>query len=431
MYGLLFVCVSTSNAWGPYPESSQGEIFRFDKIALFGEAKIYQIFAGLFFLILFYAKFGPAARGSILGDRSYLKNIFLLYFFGVSALMYMTMHFKDIEPQGLGIGPFLRLFVYFAVVFYVQDIFLRNKKGKQLTGIVTGLEVLLLYRCFYTITKYILSLGIHSPFGSGVRMGFENDFADFFVLLFIIALVRLLFDRDSSAKLRLLHISGIFASCLVGILSLRRYFWIELLMATVIITFLHYRSNRTQFAKRVAVSCCSTALVLGSILFVGPGSLTKNKYTGRLMTCLTLVNPQFASEHGTDTGHRAEIADGWHNVKNHWLLGITPFGHAKVERGETAGWQHGLFVHNAYLHVWLLYGLAGFVLFVLLYIKSLKLGHFVFFKQKNLLGLILITFLACQMVKNIVWPTAILFTNVTIIYIFLISLVLKASRSRI
>ena len=428
MFSLLFVCVSTSTTWLPYPAAAQGEILRFDKIKLFGEAEIYHLFAALFLLVLFCVKFGPTARGRILGDRNYLKDIFLLYFIAVNVLMYFTMHVKNIRLQGLGVGPLLPFVVFFAVVFYVQDIFLRNKNSRQLAGILTGLEVLILLRCFYTIVKFSLSLGMPSPFGGGARMGIESDFADFFVLLFTIALVRLLFDKDTSVKLRLLHILAIVASSSVGILSFRRYFWAELLAATGIILFFHWRRNRIDFNKKAAAVCCSTALILGSVLCMGADKAVDNRYIGRLLTVLTLVNPQFASQHGTDTGHRAEIADGWRNVKGNFVLGITPFGHDKMQRTETAAWQHGLFVHNAYLQVWLLYGLLGFVLFVMLYLKSLKLGHTLFFRLNNPLGLILVTFLVCQMLKNIVWPTAIVVVNVTIVYILLISLALRASR---
>ncbi len=431
MYCLLLVCVATSNTWEPYPETAEGEILRLDTIRLFGEARVYHLFAALLLIVLFFVKFRPNSKERLLGETNYVKTIFLLYFTAGSILMYLTIHVKNVELQGLGVGPMMQLFVYFTVAFYVYDIFLKGKHSKQPANALTVLEVLILSRCFYTIIKFLLGLGQPNIFGPGARMAPESDFADFFVLLFVIALVRLLFAGHESVKLKLLHLIAVSASSFAGLLSFRRYLWGELLLATVIITFVHYRSNRTPFAKRVAVSCCTTALILGSILFFGPGRLTENKYTGRLITCLTLLNPEFASEHGTDTGHRAEIVDGWHNVKRHWLLGITPFGHDKIERGETAGWQHGLFVHNAYLQVWLLYGIGGFVLFMLLYVKSLKLGYFVFYKLKNQLGLILITFLACQMAKNVVWPTAIVFTNVTIIYIFLISLTLKASRSRI
>ncbi|MHC4165708.1 MAG: O-antigen ligase family protein [Planctomycetota bacterium] len=428
MFSLLFVCVTTSNTWLPYPAAAQGEMLRFDKIKLFGEAEIYHLFAALFFLILFCVKFGPAARGTILGDRNYLKDIFLLYFIAVNALMYFTMQVKNIELQGVGVGPFLPFFVFLTVVFFVQDIFLRNKNSRQLGNILTALEVLILLRCFYTIVKYTLSLGIESPFGGGARMGAEDDFADLFILLFTMALVRLLFDKGAGVRLRLLHISAIVSSSCVGVISFRRYFWAQLLAATGIILLFHWRRNRVNFNKKAAILCCLMALILGSILVVGTDKAVDNRYVGRLLTVLTLVNPQFASRHGTDTGHRAEIADGWHNVRRNILLGITPFGGAQIERFETAAWQSGLFVHNAYLQVWLLYGLLGFVLFAMLYLKSLRLGYTLFHELKDPLGLILIAFLLCQMLKNIVWPTSIVFVNVTIVYIFLISIALRVSR---
>lgn len=428
MYGLILVCVTTSHSWEPYPQAADGELLRLDKIRLFGEARIYHLFAGLLLIALFWAKFGPCGRRNVTRDGSYLKKIFLLYFVPVNALVYLTMSIKNIELQGLGVGPMMQLFVYFTVAFYTYDIFLKRKNNVQLAHAVTVLEVLILLRCFYTIFKYLLGLGAPNVFAAGARMGIESDFADFFVLLFIIGLVRLFFGARESARVRILHMTAVAASSVVGILSFRRYFWAELLLALAIISVCHYRFNRIYFTRKIAMACCAAALMLASILIVGPGRFVDNKYVGRLITCLTLVNPQFASEHGTDTGHRAEIREGWHNVRKNWLLGITPFGHARIERTETASWQHGLFVHNAYFQVWLLYGLAGFILFMWLYLKSLKVGYVVFFKLKNQLGLILITFLACQMVKNVVWPTAIIFTNVTIIYIFLISIVLKASR---
>lgn len=427
-YIFLFVCINTSHIWFTFPETSQGEITRFDKILLFGEANIFHLFAGLLFLILLCNKLGPNNDRNILGDRNYLKYIFLAYFIPVNILMYYTMYIKEITLQGLGVGPFLLLFIYVVVTFYVQDIFLKNKDGKQLSNILTVLEILILCRCFYSIVKYLLGFGAAAIFGGGVRLGTEDDFADYFVLLFVIALVRLLFSKNENRQYRILHILGLIASSLVCVFSFRRYFWAEILIASIIILFFHYRLNKVVFTKKVIGICCLISLIIGSILFVGPDRIADNYYVGRLLTCLTLIAPRFDSQYGTDTGHREEIKDGWHNVKKNWLLGITPFGHEKIQRFETAAWQAGLFVHNAYLQVWLLYGLLGFILFILLYVKSLWLGYIVFLKLKNKLGLILIAFLVSQCIKNIVWPTAILFTNVTIIYIFLISIVIKASR---
>ena len=428
VYSLLFVCISTSNSWSPFPETSTGEILRFDKILLFGEANIYHLFAGLFFLILFYVKLGPNNDRNILGERNFLKNIFWAYFIPVNILVYLTVYMKGITLKGLGVYPVMTFFVYLVVVFYIQDIFLRDKDRKQLSNILTVLEIFLLYRCFYSIIKYLLGFGLAGLFGWGVRLGTENDFADFFVLLFIIALVRLLFGRNEGVKYRILHIISIITSSCLCVFSFRRYFWVEVLAATSIILFFHSRFNKVVFTKKVAVACCLIVLMIGSVLLAGPDRIADNYYVGRLLTSLTLVSPRFDSQYGTDTGHRAEIADGWYNVKTNWLLGVTPFGHEKIKRFESAIWQYGLFIHNAYFQVWLFYGLLGVILFILLYVKSIQLGYHVFLKFKNEIGIVLISFMVAQMLKNIVWPTAIVNINLTIIYIFLISFVLRIKR---
>ena len=82
-------------------------------------------------------------------------------------------------------------------------------------------------------------------------------------------------------------------------------------------------------------------------------------------------------------------------------------------------------IHNGYLLHWFQYGLIGVILYITLYLKSLHLGYSVFVKFKNPTGLILFTFIICQMAKCVVWDTVIIQTNVTIIYIFIISLVIK------
>lgn len=428
MYSLLFVCIFTSNNWIPYPLGAQGEIFRFDRILLFGQANIYHLFGGVFFLIVFFVKFGPNSDRDILGEKNYLKNIFWIYFIPVNILIYFTVYIKNITLKDLGVSPIIFFFTYLIIIFYVQDIFLKNKDSKQLNNILTIFELLILFRCCYSIIKYLLGLGTRNPIIGGVRLGQENDFTDFFILLFIIALTRLLFGKNENKWNRILHILGIITSSCVAIFSFRRYFLIELLIATAIISFFHYRLNVVNFNKKIIAVCLSVVFIIGMILFLGPNRLTHNYYIGRMLSSLSLLSYKYESQYGTGTGHREEIRDGWYNVKKNWLLGVTPFGIEKIQRFETREWQTGYFIHNGYLQVWLIYGLLGFILFIFLYFKSLQLGHIVFFKFNNKLGLILIAFIACQMVKNVVWPTAIRFINITIIYIFLISLVLKAKR---
>lgn len=425
-YCFLFVCIFTSNNWIDLSRlySSQGEIFRFDRVLLFGQANIYHLLGVLFFIILFFVKFGPNNERNILGDRNYLKGIFIIYFIPVNLLLYFAVYTKGIILKDLGVSPIILFFVYLSATFYIQDIFFKKKSDQQVINILTALEALILFRCCYSIIKYLLGFGASNPFMGGIGVGAEDDFADFFILLFIIALTRLLFSKNESRKMKIFHISGIITSSYVAIFSFRRYFWSELLIAIGVIFFFHVRYNKVNINKKIIVICLFTVAIMGSILLLG-NKLTHNYYIGRLLTSASLLDSGYTSKYGTDSGHADEISDGWYNVKNNWMLGITPFGDEKMRRFKSASWQKGLFVHNAYLCVWLQYGFLGFVLFILLYIKSLKLGYFAFFKLKNYLGLILLTFMLCQMVKNFVWPTAITNINTTVIYIFLISLVLK------
>jgi len=426
-YFILFISLYTSINWHISSELTKGEIFRFDKILLFGQVNIYHLFAGLFFLIIFLKKFDPRNSRYFRFDKNFLKNIFWLYFIPVNMLLYWTIYIKNISLEDLGIAPFVRFFVYLIVTYYIQDIFFEKKDDNKLINVITSLEILILSRCCYSIVKYILGFGARNPITSGVRIGTEDDFADFFVLLFIISLTRLLFGKEETKKIRMLHFGGVVSSLYVGLFSFRRYFWAELLIALGII-LIFYSSKRLDFNKKVIIACGVFTLIIGCFMFLGGKKILNNYYIGRFLTSFSLLNHNFESQYGTVTGHRAEIADGWYNVKNNWVLGVTPFGKEKIRRFETRAWQKGFYVHNAYLLVWLRYGLLGFILFVFLYLKSIHLGYIVFFKLKNYIGLILFTFLICQVIKNIVWTTAIIHMNTTIIYIFLISFALKIQK---
>lgn len=431
MYLFLFVCINTSTTWTGWvltQASAQGEIFRFDKILVLGQANIYHLFAVLFFLIVFLLKFRPNNYQKTISDKNYLKNIFWIYGIIINILVYLTVYIKGLQLDDLGIGTIVLFFIFLSSTYYIQDVFLMNKNRGKLSKILTIVEAIILFRACYTIVKYLLGLGAFNPVTGGLRLGEEADFADFFILLFVIALTRLLFAKDESKEERMLHIGGIIASSSIAIFSFRRYLWIEFLIAPVIILLTYYRFNKINLNKIIIVCSLISALAMGAIIYIGPDRLSKNYYIGRLLSVMSIVNSKFESQYGTDMGHSDEIKDGWYNVKRNWLLGLTPYGQSAMIRFKTKMWQSGMFVHNAYLLVWLQYGLLGLILFLFLYFKSLQLGYFMFINYQNKLGLILFTFMTCQMAKNLVWSTAITSINVTIMYIFLISLTLRAKR---
>jgi hypothetical protein len=424
MYLFLYIAFFTSSRWGAMPFLAVGELIRFDRILLFGQANIYFLFAVLFALIVFFYKFGPHGEGLERGQGNYLKTVFWLYFIPVDILIYLTVYIKDVPLEDLGVRPIVRFFIFLCIVYYVQDVFFKYKKREQLNNILTALQVLILARCVYSIVKFLFGVGYFLQFLGRLRIGQENDFADLFMLLFIISGVRLLFEDNKGEKIRLLHYAGLVCTFYVIVLSFRRYLWVEFVVAVTIIVFVYNRYHRFNWAKTILSTCIVLFFLSSLFLIVGPGRITDNPYVGRLLTSLSLFNSSFESQYGTDTRHPDEIKEGWENVKDNWLLGVTPYGGKLMRRRRTTV-HDSAYVHNAFIGVWLAYGLFGVIIFVFFYVKTLKLGIEMFFEHQHWIGLVLFTFIVCQLTKNIVWDTFIMQTNVTIAYIFLISWILK------
>ena len=434
LFSFLFVCLFTSSSWTGYilhQGSAEGEIIRFDKILLFGQANIYHIFAGALFIVLFFSKFKAKNFSDIWGENNFLKNIFILYFIPVNALIYITIVIKNIEINDLGVESIAIFFIYIVSTFYIHDIFFKNKNNKQLQKILIIIEVLILIRCLYSIIKYHLGFGTENSLVGGTRLGTEEDFSEFFILLLIIALTRFLFKVDEKNYIKLIHIIAIFAASYVAIFSFRRYFWVELIAAISVILFYYYHknwnTNRSKVIKRIIIINLNLLLIICSIMYFGTDKIMNNYYIGRFLTVFSMLDTNYESKYGTRMGHVEEIEDGWHNVKKNWLLGVTPFGENLIERPKTNSWQTGLYVHNAFLGMWLVYGLLGLVLYISLYYKAIKLSRNTFNRYNNHLGLILLTFLICQLLKNIIWQTIISNINLTIVSIFLILLISKSS----
>ena len=422
----MFVCIFTSHQWGYKSLSGMGEIIRFDKIQLFGRFNIYHLFTILFFIILFFVKYNQ--NRDVFCTRNYLKYIFLMYLIPVHILLYITIYIKKIHLDNLGTASIRTFFVYFVATYYIQDVFLKNKNYKQLFDILKVLEIFIFLRCCYSIIKYLIGYGYQDSLLEGRRLGYENDFADFYILLFIMALTNLLLNENNGRRINRLHILSLITSSIVIIFSFRRYFWVEFIAAIVIVLIAYCRSHRVNMGKLFISVCFLIVIVTNLILFVGVTKLTNNYYIGRFMSVFSLVDEKYNSQYGTKTGHDAEISDGWYNVKKHWLLGVTPYGNKLIIRLD-ATWQEGkTYVHNAFLGIWLLYGLLGLILFVILYWKSIKLG-FELYKKGGLFGLILFTFCCVQTLKNIVWQTVITNVNVTIIYILIISIAIKMKQN--
>jgi len=427
MYAVLIMCINSSQNWGSTPELTPFEIFRsINKLNLFGQIRIHYLYAIIFLAIIFLDKFGPQNKRGIARNWNYVKAIFWMYFVPVNILVYTTIYVKEVQVNDLGVRPIMLSFVYLVFVYYVQDIFLKKKTLAQLMSLLTVIQVIFLVRCFYSIIKHYLGSGKFLSYFGLMRMGQENDFADYFILLFLISLVRLLFEKSKDKRIIRLNYIGIFASSFIVLFSLRRYLWVEYVIAVGIVFMIHSLHYGVK-ARRAIISVCSVILVLSSVfLLIGPERMAKNFYIGRFLTAFSLVDSSFESQFGTDTRHPDHLREGWANIKKNWLFGVSPYGGGMLDREMTQ--RHGdTYFHNAYIEMWIAYGLLGIILFIVFYLLSIRLSYQLFFKYKNWFGLVLGAFLICQIVKNVVWDTFISQTNLTVIYIVLISIAIRLS----
>ena len=69
----------------------------------------------------------PRNDGNIIGENNFLKKIILAYFFLVNLVVYLTIYIKNIEVIGIGVSSVMIFFLYLTTVFFVQDLFLKNK----------------------------------------------------------------------------------------------------------------------------------------------------------------------------------------------------------------------------------------------------------------------------------------------------------------
>lgn len=147
--------------------------------------------------------------------------------------------------------------------------------------------------------------------------------------------------RDARGKLLLGGLT--FAAYLLVMLCLRRTYWGELAIATVVLLILRQR-NRARSLALAAAALLIAAGILGS------------SFSGRMQSLdVTREDSQFSAD---NADHVYDLIDAWYQVRQSPVMGIGlgtsyPTWHIRNWK------QDSVMVHNAVLHVWLKYGLAG------------------------------------------------------------------------
>jgi O-Antigen ligase len=146
------------------------------------------------------------------------------------------------------------------------------------------------------------------------------------------------------------------AAYVMVLLCFRRTYWGELAVGTVILLLLR-RRHRLRNAAFLGAALCVAAGVLGS------------SFSRRMQSFdVTSAENEFNVD---NSDHLLDLADAWDQVRQSPVMGIglgTSYPTWRIKKWKT----ESVMVHNAPLHVWLKYGLAGLVCYLWFHLALLR-----------------------------------------------------------
>ncbi|HUI84625.1 MAG TPA: O-antigen ligase family protein [Candidatus Binatia bacterium] len=146
------------------------------------------------------------------------------------------------------------------------------------------------------------------------------------------------------------------AACFLVLLCLRRTYWGELAIGTVILLLVRKR-NRVRNLALLLVAVIAAAGFLG-----GP-------FSSRIQSLdVSREDTRFSA---SNADHVHDLGDAWDQIGQSPLLGIgvgTSYATWQIRAWKT----ESVMVHNAPLHVWLKYGLAGLVCYLWFHVALLR-----------------------------------------------------------
>ncbi|MGB8887824.1 MAG: O-antigen ligase family protein [Candidatus Korobacteraceae bacterium] len=247
--------------------------------------------------------------------------------------------FFDWRGLALGIG------LYFVWSFWIQrpnefDFALR------FFALYMAVRIALLY-ALYAVGYRDTLLGVSIPIFDGPALSC------------IVFTGLLAFGYQEAAKRRIEKLlwSGLAAAAyVIVLLCFRRTYWGELGVGTFILLLLRKRHRLRSVVFAAATLCVATA-VLG------------NSFSSRIQSLdVTSADTEFSAD---NADHLLDLADAWDQVRQSPVMGIglgTSYATWRIKNWKT----ESVMVHNAPLHVWLKYGLAGLACYLWFHIALLR-----------------------------------------------------------
>ena len=238
-----------------------------------------------------------------------------------------------------------------ACLFLVYSFWMQSGAEAQSAANLLGVTVaaqIVLFLVLYAAGKGDVLLGIRIPVFDGPTLS----------ALVCIAVIGLsLSERDSGWKCRggWLLLSGLASA--VTVLSFRRTYWAELAIGVALLTWARRGHRHLRSMAILLTAAGAAALLLGSSLY------------GRLQSLdFTSGDSQYAMD---NADHVGDVLDAWDEVRQAPITGIG-LGRS-YPTWRIRDWkEESVMVHDAPLHVWLKYGLAGLCFYLAYHITLFR-----------------------------------------------------------
>jgi O-antigen ligase len=164
------------------------------------------------------------------------------------------------------------------------------------------------------------------------------------------------------ARMAALRVAGMTASLLV-LLSFRRSFWLAWIVGLIAILILSVRSRRGQGIRVVSALLGFSILIAIATIAVGTDTIL-----ARIASFLPSATGDYSA---TNEDHVNDLIDAWRVIERDPILGLGIGVH--YETNLISDWKTESFeVHNALLHVWLKFGIAGAVVYLAFHFVQIK-----------------------------------------------------------
>ena len=246
--------------------------------------------------------------------------------------------FFDWRGLALGIG------LYFVWVSWMQGA-LEVEAVARVFIAYMGLRIGLISLLYLTGHRDTL-LGVSIPVFDGPTLS----------CMVFAAVLAFRYQQDAPWRSKIVLLAIGIAGCLLVTLCLRRTYWAELAIGMGIL-LLRRRGHRLRGFAFAGAAVVVAAVLLGS------------SFTGRVLSLdVTHDDDEFSAD---NRDHLHDLVDAWDQVRQSPVMGIglgTSYSTWHIRK-----WKpESVMVHNAPLHVWLKYGIAGLICYLWFHLALLR-----------------------------------------------------------